>query len=805
MALQTLYLFKWNNYRNKMVKGRPQISAGTPYTDSKGNSLLKFNPNDGVETECVLNLNYNTFNYDYILEVESGTNNTRAWFIKEPIRLQENQVKLKLVRDIISDYFQDTVNNELMIHRGICGVENSAIYNKEGFELNKIKSAETLLKDETGVAWIVGYIPLGVTLTGNNTFTTNDNKDVSSVTNLSDLSFYNADGKVYVENKYAIYSKFTHSSLFFGAYSVFYDRIAGEDTIENTTAGMGQPNFGTILGNYYRFEYILKMAFFANDFSWQTKIYNATKGTDSHALFAKSVLQNENKIYLETSTGKYYKLKFNLQGEKSFESEIQGTTLAQEIYDKVVDTYDGLTNEEKTLINYQKNAYDSSKTYSKVKITVSEYSYALIEQSDLESYHIVLDEFNNTNASDTVEGEPYKMFAFPFNAKEARLQLRVLNNDTPPVTSFIANDQKIINAFLSYWTKDNGRILDLQILPFCPIKRPILTVGEIKFMNCESDSILKIYNSGGYIVAAGIWINEESFRKEIEFNKIIENYKIENECNFYRLCSPHYESIFEFNAVQMKGINGFKVECTYKPYIPYIHVEPIYVTGSLYGAEKFYDARGLVSCTNYSLPLASDVWETFARTNSTYQLTFDREVQNLEVKHNAQLTKELLGIGSGAIGTTAALAKGKGIEALGAGIATAAGIGNMLTNQFMVRPEEMSFKKDMYSYNIQNIKAQPQTLTKVSGLDINNRLFPVLEYYTCTEDEKTYFERYLYFNSYRIERIGKIKDYINMQQDYTYIEAEIIRLDTNIDAHELDYLNKVLSSGVYFAGGLFNG
>ena len=129
---------------------------------------------------------------------------------------------------------------------------------------------------------------------------------------------------------------------------------------------------------------------------------------------------------------------------------------------------------------------------------------------------------------------------------------------------------------------------------------------------------------------------------------------------------------------------------------------------------------------------------------------------------------------------------------------------NSYINDTITRPEELNFKRDIFKYNIANIKAQPQTLTKVSGIDINNRLFPVLEFYTCTEDEKSYFERYLYFNSYSIERIGKIKDYINTSQDYTYIEAEIIRFDDNIDSHELDYLNNVLSSGVYFAGGLAN-
>ena len=216
MALQSLYLFKWNNYRNKLVKGRPQTSQGIQY-NVNGNSQLKFNPNDGISAECILNINYNSFNYDYILESENNVI-IRSWFIKEVIRLQVNQVRCILVRDIVTDQLTTVLNNELMVHRGICSESNSAIYNKEGFELNKIKTSETLLKDASNTAWIVGYVPLNVNIpTGQNTFgTLEEIPNATAISSESEIPIYESSGELSVFNSmslYTYYEKYDQTSL----------------------------------------------------------------------------------------------------------------------------------------------------------------------------------------------------------------------------------------------------------------------------------------------------------------------------------------------------------------------------------------------------------------------------------------------------------------------------------------------------------------------------------------------------------------------------------------------------------------
>ena len=795
MALQSLYLFKWNNYRNKLVKGRPQTSQGIQY-NVNGNSQLKFNPNDGISAECILNINYNSFNYDYILESENNVI-IRSWFIKEVIRLQVNQVRCILVRDIVTDQLTTVLNNELMVHRGICSESNSAIYNKEGFELNKIKTSETLLKDASNTAWIVGYVPLNVNIpTGQNTFgTLEEIPNATAISSESEIPIYESSGELSVFNSmslYTYYEKYDQTSL------GITNRVTYEVLFCGTgTAVKEKPAYMTSAGQCGSTASDLNnissmLVSRANNNYWKEILWNSFTQVSSTLYSRNTINQYADKIYYNTTNHKYYKVKLTYDRTvQENDYRLSGQTINETIYNHCT----SITSD---LYGMTTPAFRSNSSYGDVTLTLDIYKYELEEITQTSTYHIDITQVNNENIK--VDGQPYKMFVMPVDPKKVNFAFKI--NPTDSIT-YHTNDLEIQNAFLSWFTKDNSRILDLQILPYFPIPNVIGTYNSKPVINADTTPRIDILDENDNIVSSAFWIQKDSFSVIIENEKTIENFKLENECDSYRLCSPHYESIFEFNAVQMKGWTSILAECTYKPYQPYIHVVPNFNPNSLYG-NKYGDSRGLVSTCNYALSIASDEWATYARQNSTYQLIFDREIQNLEVKQSAQRLREGLTAGSGLLATLGAGLAGKAGAAVGAGTATLGSMINSYINDTITRPEELNFKRDIFKYNIANIKAQPQTLTKVSGIDINNRLFPVLEFYTCTEDEKSYFERYLYFNSYSIERIGKIKDYINTSQDYTYIEAEIIRFDDNIDSHELDYLNNVLSTGVYFAGGLAN-
>ena len=78
-----------------------------------------------------------------------------------------------------------------------------------------------------------------------------------------------------------------------------------------------------------------------------------------------------------------------------------------------------------------------------------------------------------------------------------------------------------------------------------------------------------------------------------------------------------------------------------------------------------------------------------------------------------------------------------------------------------LRTEAMNYKQDMFDYQLGNIQALPYSLTKVTSLNNNNKIFPLLEYYTCTDREKDAFAKKLAYNGMTVMVIDKPSKYIN--------------------------------------------
>lgn len=73
---------------------------------------------------------------------------------------REDQYVATLKRDVICDHYDAILEAPTFIEKGFVNdPENPLLYNKENNVFNQIKKSEKLIKDETGVAWVVGYIP----------------------------------------------------------------------------------------------------------------------------------------------------------------------------------------------------------------------------------------------------------------------------------------------------------------------------------------------------------------------------------------------------------------------------------------------------------------------------------------------------------------------------------------------------------------------------------------------------------------------------------------------------------------------
>ena len=281
--------------------------------------------------------------------------------------------------------------------------------------------------------------------------------------------------------------------------------------------------------------------------------------------------------------------------------------------------------------------------------------------------------------------------------------------------------------------------------------------------------------------------------------------KLSNECDLVRLVAQNYSAIFEFSPAKSGGVDGFLADCTYKPWAPYIHILP--KLKGLYGDNfvSIDDARGLICGGDMSLPQLSNAWANYQLQNKTYQEMFDRQIKNMDVQNDvnrqgalaqaivAPITGGAAGaaVGAKAGGVYGAIA-GAAIGAIGGGVT--AGID--YSNTIRMMEENRQYAIDMYGYNLQNIQAIPTSLTKTSALTYNTRVWPFIEYYTCTDAEKDALKDKIKYNGMTIMKVGKLNDYL-LGEDNFY-KGKLIRLpDVKIDGHMAFEIYNELNKGVY--------
>lgn len=158
---KTIYLLQYNNYFNRTVKG--PYGRVDDYTYNGGTivgqitNMSLWNPNDGVDTTITSNLGLTAIP-DYCV-VCDGVDVLQRWFVTEAKRLQGQQYRLTLHRDVLAEENAKIMaNEESYIERGWCDVADPAIYNSEPMTFNQIKQSQTLMYDKTISPWIVGYI-----------------------------------------------------------------------------------------------------------------------------------------------------------------------------------------------------------------------------------------------------------------------------------------------------------------------------------------------------------------------------------------------------------------------------------------------------------------------------------------------------------------------------------------------------------------------------------------------------------------------------------------------------------------------
>ena len=833
----------FNNYYNRVVKKFNNIQD---YINHQKNiskqqqsfSGINFNPNDCVNTTQILNWP-NKWLPDYFIVEDADTGEFSRWFVMEAERQRGQQYLFTLRRDLLVDYYNTTINSPCFIEKATLNYSDPFIYNNEGMSFNQIKTSELLLKDKSNSAWIVGYYDYNYKEAGGSTvhqLQAEFSEDLpfqaevsSSIENWKFYKYISQYANIltqvaYVQmwqnynDFYACFATgeyegtevigFADSALNFKSNlesflgvslsenSVWWSgentRIAPDDfqiyPIQNAYEKYGFNNLKNILQNYFPFisntEYDELMSFNNK----VVKFVDSGGNVKYYKISIKNILDTVNSTF--TSGNVAYK---SIQATGSLYTELNKI----QKYTRETDTlgfyyYENYMNSDK---------YWTRVGYKSLQMSVEELTYGKYSTQFPTAVYKLTD-------------APYGMFCIPYPSAGDDVIIKNTGGSNPNGIRIDRDISLKIAQALGTKYSGAGAIYDLQLLPYCPVNQIITSNGlDLKNDTKVFTPIIRTEGTTQTTVSYILFASFSSFTIDIPLENpvYIENKKIQSQTDFYRLVSPNYNGQFEFNAAKNNGISNINVDCTYKPYNPYIHLNPNF--SELYGSD-FNDSRGLICGGDFSMTLMNNAWQTYQIQNKNYQNIFDREVQNLEVDNSVArqrdvykgITKTLTGGMTGAI----AGAKGGVAGAIAGGIAgTATGaIGGALNYQWneILRDEAIDYKIDQFGYKLGNIQALPQSISKTTAFTYNNKIFPILEYYTCTEEEKIALANKIAYNGMTTMRIGKISDFINNEWSYktitskNYIKGQVIRIeDINCDDFHVanEIANEVFKGAFY--------
>lgn len=764
-----LYYLHFNNYYNRIVKKFDTLAEYLvwPYYDNVVTNSIAFNPNDGVITTQVANVPVgNAFTYDYAI-LADGNDIVSRWFILDANRNLNGQYRLSLKRDLFADSYAPVLDAPAFIEKATLNYNDPMIFNSENMTFNQIKKSETPLKDETGCPWIVGYIARedsGGAVKSYSVSTSVSTPITQTVESLSDWIGYSSYSKnkpfLGPLQKYSFNIRYNTDDT-----RKFYSEQQFNDSYFITFGGKSNRS-----ETDYGLQQSQKLPSDFNYIPYNSKILSAFKDfKEVHTLaeYNNFAAQNNTYIYVNDAQKTY---KISITPTTITESERVSSSTSPRLFDEFKAPFSSNYNNNSFGYDYTANAYNVSLT-----------------EVDAETYSLTIP--SNRYHLDKV---PYDMFAIPY--KDG---LVIKKNDAINCQSTSKEIGLAIANAISLEFTGGGFLYDIQLLPYCPARFNIDDDGVINAMGDNATfGMFDIIDSKNNVVSECFLCNSDSFSFNIALENpiVIKDPKIESQCDMYRLCSPNYNGVFEFNAAKNGGISYFNVDCTYKPYNPYIHINPNF--DILYG-QDFNDSRGLIVGGDFSLPQTSSAWTTYELNNKNYQNSFDRQIQNMEVNNAIQniqtVTQSALGVVGGALGGF--MAGGIG-GAIAGGTASAVGGAMDYALQKAGQAEAIDYTKDQFGYSLGNIKARATSIAKTTAFTYNNKLFPFLEYYTCTEEEKKALEDKIKYNGMTVMRIGSIREFLKSER--TYIKGKLIRFEGfDEDFHYVNELANEFNKGVF--------
>lgn len=419
-----------------------------------------------------------------------------------------------------------------------------------------------------------------------------------------------------------------------------------------------------------------------------------------------------------------------------------------------------------------------------------------------------------------------------------------VNNGTAATTVTINRSNTM--ALANKIAEELGNTLyDIQIVPYCP-NPYILTIGSNNTFIADSNDLVGYSATSGIVVlpvyegsvefgsllgAGAIEAGDVIYDHVVKPSSGVLNAKIESQCTKLRILDQFGTSIAEWNPLSIGAVTSVHLWMTLKPLQTTISMVPIYRAGTLYQFNETApiegkDRRGCISRSSFSLPRISDAWVQFSQNNINFNNIFNRQLDTQTRQYEIQneladrvgsldvLSAGLTGA-NGGVGNFSGLGNilgpvGNAIS-MGLGGAVAAGASTEGFNiDRAARYEQtelaLSLAKDVHAMNVANIKARPDTLTKIGVFETLTDDYFVLEVYTSTDAEKQWFKDYLRYHGCTINHISTFRTeadkIINQpggdQFVTSFVRGTLLRCNLE-DSHTANELMTELIKGVYIA------
>lgn len=769
MKVCDLLFTKLNNYANRLIIKKVNTFDDVIDEFNPENAVLEdvnFHQGDGINAEQVVNIDFEDFGFDYLFVAYSDDDSktiVSRWYVIGKNDNRRGQTNVSLKRDLISDYLDEVVNSPFMMRRGnldfgkVGDVSETRdpdpfLFQPEGKKYNQVKQSISRLYrfNSKEPSWIVGYIA---------------------------------------------------------------KNIQGYQTVNIPEVG-GLVNLGKIWGVYFNEDNIQKNA------------------DDSFDIIAMPYKDCEIRYTDGNNVTHVYKQNANLS--LAIMSALAASGLIYDI--QLVPYITGLGS----------------------SVTIDSDGNIIAE----------IINFNNANSGfEENHFEPFEYGVYKGNypgnvqCNYSNLEIKAIIPSDWPVGGTIQEVAFVSDKGASTVSDDNfwvGRTEysltnDRYVFPASEYSFDSAT-GTITFSRPELKNDLFEMMSNGLAhleitykygsnpgnadpVIISLANSKETFHFTVNLPIGVPNLinqdeiKKYSELYVYRLVSPNHNGIFEWspsmNYHLMRvgaqttswscNVSTYQVAIDLKPFDPYIRVSPdfsgafsgmVYSTG-LYGS-NFNDGRGLVCDGDFSLTLPTSAWQNYKLNNKTFASSFSREISTLEKKNAFGIANDVMGaIGSTAGGAVAGGLKG-GIPGAIAGAVVGLTTGTYKAIQGgIMRRDAIDKAKADFNMSIQSIQARPDSLTKVSSLDPDNKIWPFLEVYAPTIEDERQFTRKMILTGMIANKETTIHDQMDGvtivypltigAERFQYFEGTIIRMnDSSATPEMVNEINNELASGVYF-------